>query len=96
MGGNQPANTSWINVAGTAAGTQVVMSHGGNFNTVIIGTTTTGTCAFYDTNVATGTASTNQIITYTGTARDSYPATHVRNGLVAVVSGTTNLMVSAG
>lgn len=94
---SNPDNSGYYHLLGTAAGTAVVLNAAGNFNTIVNGTATTGTAIFYDTSVAGGTAAGVLLTTITGTPITTYrPEIHTKNGLVAVVSGTVDLLLGVG
>jgi hypothetical protein len=66
----------------------------GNLRNIFVGQTQTGTVSFYDSSSAEGTASTN----YMGDVVNTTIANHrvdlrLRNGLVAITGGTTDLLV---
>lgn len=94
---SQPvANDGYYHLTGTAAGTVVVRNHPVNFNSFTIGTLVTGTVTFFDCAGTAGTTATNQLMSYTGALRDSHPNITLKQGLVALVSGTTDAILGVG
>ncbi len=93
----QSANDGYKHLVGTAAGTVSVMNYGGNWNTYVVGTATTGTVALYDSSgTLQGTSSSLLLGGYTGGTVSSAPFIKVKNGLLAVVSGTIDALIGCG
>lgn len=90
------ANSPLVRITGTAAGTKVIMAQPGNWDSLIIGTTTTGTAIFYNTALAAGTTATNQLMIITGGTNNIYPTGYCTAGLTAVLSGTVDMMLAIG
>lgn len=93
----QPASKGqYTRVFGTAAGTTVIRTADANFERIILGQTKTGTVSFYDTGAATGTTSANFLGDFQNTV-GSVPVSiemgfRVKNGLTAVIGGTTDMI----
>lgn len=91
-----------LRVAGTAAGTTVVLDRNGVLGSVFCGVPTAGTVAFHESKTAAGAAAGNLLFTMdmnqsAGTALDSSTNNHFNwdvNGLTVIVSGTTDFVVS--
>lgn len=84
-------------MSGTAAGTTVFMDRNGSFEGVIIGTNKEGTVTFYDVATAAGTAAGNYIVAVNNNS-GTIPTRvemgfRVKNGLVGVSGGTTDVTV---
>jgi hypothetical protein len=91
------SNGQQTRISGTAAGTTEIRDADANFVRVIIPTLKTGTVSFYDTTIALGTSSASflcDIQNTVGTIPQSVEmGFRVRNGLVGVSGGTTDLLV---
>lgn len=87
----------YTRVSGTAAGTTVISARSGMFLRVISGNNKTGTATFYDSSTAAGSAATNYIIAVNNTSGTEpvglEVGTRFKNGLIAVVGGTTDMTV---
>jgi len=91
------SQASYQHLAGTAAGTSVVLDRNGSLERVIFNQNQTGTVTFYDVATAAGSAAGNLITTMNNNV-GSIPTSvevgaRVRYGLVAVVGGTTDFTV---
>ncbi len=93
-----PMNDGYFHLTGTAAGTTSVMNRSGNFNTIIVGTVTTGTVLFYDSSgTAQGTAASTLLTSITGAVNSFWPQVFVHNGILAVqVGGTIDCLLGVG
>lgn len=93
-----PVNTGWFRLTGTAAGTQPILAYAANLETITVGSATTGTVTFYDSSGTTmGTVGTANLITsITGAVNSFDLRTHVKNGILAVVGGTVDCLISCG
>lgn len=94
---NRTDQPQWQRISGTAAGTTTLISgREGFFHRVIIPTQKEGTVTFYDVNGATTSASEIAAISEFGAGTIPQHVDmgfRVRNGLVAVSGGTTDLVV---
>lgn len=92
----------WTKISGTAAGTTVVSNRSGVLNNIVFPAAKTGTIALYDSATAAGTSLTNHIYTFDNNVNaGNVPAslevkTRFKNGLVAIVSGTTDVVAMWG
>lgn len=84
----------WVRIQGTIAGTTVYRTNSGVLKNFFIPITKTGTIGFYDTNVATGTAATNEICfpipNVVGTPNMYEFNWKFKTGLTVVVGGTVD------
>lgn len=84
---------SYSRVSGTAAGTSTLFTGNKNFGGVVVGLAKTGTVSFYDSALGTNSA-------FLLSIDNNQPNTELhldvstKNGLVAVVGGTTDCVVS--
>lgn len=96
---SQPiSGANYLRVSGTAAGTTVVSSSAvSNFLRVLPNQNQTGTVTFYDSATAAGTSAAGFIAIMNnnvGSLPTSVPiGIRTKNGLVAVVGGTTDVTV---
>lgn len=93
VSGNQ-----YTQISGTAAGTTVVSpAPVSTFSRVVFNQNQTGTVTFYDSATAAGSAATNLITTMNNNVGSIPTSVEVglrtKNGLIAVVGGTTNFTV---
>ena len=87
----------YTRISGTGAGTTVINPNAGNFYRVVVGGNFTGTATFYDSATAGGSAAANYIIAMnnnSGTIPMNVEiGARTKNGLIAVVGGTTDMTV---
>lgn len=90
-----------VRLSGTAAGTTVcITARSGIFQRVVVGGNYTGTATFYDSATAAGTTATNYICSFNNNS-GSVPMNvevgcRVKDGLVAVLGGTTEMTAIVG
>ena len=82
-------------VSGTAAGTTVIKASYGQLKNIVIGQNKTGTIALYDH--ASGTSAASLLVNLDNTAGTTPVSINFdmrfRNGLVAEIGGTTDILV---
>lgn len=87
----------WTRISGTAAGTTVISDQPANLISVTGGANKEGTVTLYDTNVAGGSTATNHMIAINNNSGSIpftiTPMVATRKGIVAVVGGTTDVLV---
>ena len=94
----QPVSAAqWKRLSGTAAGTTVISETPATLCTVTAGGNYTGTITFYDASTAGGSSATNLMLAINNNS-GSVPVTidpyvSTRNGIVAVLGGTTDVLV---
>lgn len=95
---SQPVSQNqWSRISGTAAGTTVISASPSALMSVTAGGNYTGTISFYDVATAAGSTSTNFMLAINNNSGSVpytiSPQVWAKNGLVAVVGGTTDVLV---
>lgn len=92
----QPVSgNNWTRLSGTAAGTTVVANRSANLEGIFYGGAKTGTVTFYDAKTAAGTSDAGLIggITNAGALLQINMGIACKKGIVAITSGTTDMVV---